>query len=74
MNYSVYGRSVKGLIEHPLEEMAIHPGKNTVTYEARLLKALLLQIQQIAKKKDDKILIQCQHQESRTLTWELKTN
>lgn len=46
-SFTVYGRSVKGLIEHPLEEMAIHPGKNTVTYESRLLKALLLQIQQM---------------------------
>ncbi|XP_066978143.1 intraflagellar transport protein 70A isoform X1 [Macrobrachium rosenbergii] len=43
----VYGRNVKSLIEQPLEEMAIHPGKNTVTYESRLLKALLLQIQRM---------------------------
>nr|XP_027228889.1 tetratricopeptide repeat protein 30A-like [Penaeus vannamei] len=43
----VYGRNVKTLIEQPLEEMAMHPGKNTVTYESRLAKALLLQIQQM---------------------------
>ncbi|KAB7505223.1 hypothetical protein Anas_06209 [Armadillidium nasatum] len=41
----VHGRNVKTLIELPLEETSVHPGKNTVTYEARLLKTLLLQIQ-----------------------------
>ncbi|XP_013787939.1 tetratricopeptide repeat protein 30A-like isoform X1 [Limulus polyphemus] len=39
-----YGRNVKAVIEQPLEETPLHPGKNTVTYEARLLKALLLEI------------------------------
>ena len=41
---SVYGRDVKAVIEQPLEEETMHPGKNTVTYEARLLKSLLLQL------------------------------
>jgi len=39
-----YGKNVKTIIEAPLELETLHPGKNTVTYEARLLKALLLQI------------------------------
>ncbi|XP_043945724.1 tetratricopeptide repeat protein 30A isoform X2 [Protopterus annectens] len=37
----VYGKNVPALIEQPLEEERLHAGKNTVTYEARLLKALL---------------------------------
>ncbi|CAG0925009.1 unnamed protein product [Notodromas monacha] len=40
-----YGRNVKTVIEQPLEEAQMHPGKNSVTYEARLLKALLLELQ-----------------------------
>ncbi|CAH1794760.1 unnamed protein product [Owenia fusiformis] len=36
-----YGRDVKAVVENPLEETPAHPGKNTVTYEARLIKALL---------------------------------
>ena len=40
----VYGRDVKAVVEQPLEEELIHPGKNTVTYESRLLKALLLDL------------------------------
>ncbi|KAF5398051.1 Tetratricopeptide repeat protein 30, partial [Paragonimus heterotremus] len=40
----LYGRDVKASIEQPLEAVKIHPGQNTVTYEARLLKALLLEI------------------------------
>lgn len=40
----VYGKDVKALIEQPLEAEPMHPGKNTVTYEARLLKSLLLQL------------------------------
>ncbi|KAA3672981.1 tetratricopeptide repeat protein 30 [Paragonimus westermani] len=40
----LYGRDVKAFIEQPLEAVKIHPGQNTVTYEARLLKALLLEI------------------------------
>lgn len=39
-----HGRDVKALVEPPLELETLHPGKNTVTYEARLLKALLLQL------------------------------
>ncbi|KAL5018713.1 hypothetical protein ScPMuIL_004435 [Solemya velum] len=40
----MYGRDVKAVIEQPLEEEPMHPGKNTVTYEARVLKNLLLQL------------------------------
>ncbi|CAH8524252.1 unnamed protein product [Dicrocoelium dendriticum] len=40
----LYGRDVKAVIEQPLEQVKLHPGENTVTYEARLLKALLLEI------------------------------
>ncbi|KAM9843855.1 intraflagellar transport protein 70A [Aulostomus maculatus] len=39
-----YGREVPAIIEQPLEEIRIHIGKNTVTYEARLLKALFLEV------------------------------
>ena len=41
---SVYGRDVKAVIEQPLEEEPMHPGRNTVSYESRLLKSLLLQL------------------------------
>ncbi|XP_041363711.1 tetratricopeptide repeat protein 30A-like [Gigantopelta aegis] len=40
----LYGRDVKAIIEQPLEEEPMHPGRNTVAYEARLLKSLLLQL------------------------------
>ena len=40
----LYGRDVVAHVEAPLEEERMHPGKNTVTYEARQLKALLLQL------------------------------
>ncbi|KAF4526277.1 hypothetical protein B566_EDAN010987 [Ephemera danica] len=40
-----YGYGVKTTVEQPLEDAHIHQGKNTVAYEARLLKALLLQLQ-----------------------------
>ncbi|XP_040919319.1 tetratricopeptide repeat protein 30A [Toxotes jaculatrix] len=40
----VYGREVPALIEQPLEEIRIHIGKNTVTYEARILKALFYEV------------------------------
>ncbi|XP_015215916.1 intraflagellar transport protein 70A isoform X3 [Lepisosteus oculatus] len=40
----VYGKNVPALIEQPLEEDRMHIGKNTVTYEARLLKALIYEI------------------------------
>jgi tetratricopeptide repeat protein 30 len=36
---------VKTVIEQPLEEGQMHRGKNTVTYESRYLKALLLQLE-----------------------------
>ncbi len=41
----IYGRNVKTVIEQPLEEGQMHRGKNTVTYESRYLKALLLQLE-----------------------------
>uniref|UniRef100_A0A3B4ZLW8 Tetratricopeptide repeat protein 30 n=1 Tax=Stegastes partitus TaxID=144197 RepID=A0A3B4ZLW8_9TELE len=40
----VYGKEVPAIIEQPLEEIRIHIGKNTVTYEARLLKALFYEV------------------------------
>ncbi|XP_048860490.1 tetratricopeptide repeat protein 30A [Brienomyrus brachyistius] len=40
----VYGRDVPAIIEQPLQEDRVHIGKNTVTYEARLLKALMYEI------------------------------
>ncbi|XP_005101014.1 tetratricopeptide repeat protein 30A [Aplysia californica] len=40
----MYGRDVKAIIEQPLEEEPMHPGRNTVAFEARLLKSLLLQL------------------------------
>ena len=42
--FPVYGKEVKALIEQPLEAEPMHPGKNTVTYEARLLKGILLHL------------------------------
>lgn len=41
---SVYGRDVKAVIEQPLQDEPIHPGRNTVSYESRLLKSLLLHL------------------------------
>ncbi|XP_071106591.1 intraflagellar transport protein 70A-like [Haliotis cracherodii] len=40
----LYGRDVKAVIEQPLEEEPMHPGRNTVAFEARLLKSILLQL------------------------------
>ncbi|CAB3981691.1 tetratricopeptide repeat 30A-like [Paramuricea clavata] len=40
----VYGRNIPALVEQPLEEEKLHPGRNTVTYEARLLKSLFLKL------------------------------
>ncbi|XP_030591209.1 intraflagellar transport protein 70A isoform X1 [Archocentrus centrarchus] len=40
----VYGKEVPAIIEQPLEEVRVHIGKNTVTYEARLLKALFYEV------------------------------
>ncbi|KAL7061792.1 hypothetical protein AAHC03_0241 [Spirometra sp. Aus1] len=42
----LYGRNVKVFAEQPLDGTKMHPGQNTVTYEARLLKSLLLEIMQ----------------------------
>ncbi|XP_073351344.1 intraflagellar transport protein 70A isoform X2 [Pagrus major] len=39
-----YGKEVPAIIELPLEEINTHIGKNTVTYEARLLKALFYEV------------------------------
>lgn len=41
----IYGKNVKTILEQPLEEVRIHRGKNTATYEARYLKALILKLQ-----------------------------
>ncbi|NXJ59860.1 TT30B protein, partial [Rostratula benghalensis] len=40
----LYGRNIPAVIEQPLEEKKMHSGKNTVTYEARLLRALMYKI------------------------------
>ncbi|KAF5889041.1 tetratricopeptide repeat protein 30A isoform X1 [Clarias magur] len=40
----LYGRDVPAVIEQPLEEEHAHIGKNTVTYEARVLKALFYEV------------------------------
>ena len=39
-----YGRDVKANFVSPLTNKPIHAGKNTVAYEARYLKALLLDL------------------------------
>lgn len=44
VSLAAYGREVPAIIEQPLEEVRIHIGKNTVTYEARLLKALFYEV------------------------------
>lgn len=43
-----YGRAVPAAIEQPLDQQQQqhHPGKNTVTFEARLLKSLFLRLLQ----------------------------
>ncbi|XP_072336854.1 intraflagellar transport protein 70A isoform X4 [Scyliorhinus torazame] len=40
----IYGKNVLAVIEQPLEEQKLHTGKNTVTYQARLLKSLIYEI------------------------------
>ncbi|XP_075683230.1 intraflagellar transport protein 70A-like isoform X2 [Rhinoderma darwinii] len=40
----IYGKNIPAIIEQPLEEEKMHIGKNTVTYEARQLKALMYEI------------------------------
>uniref|UniRef100_A0A3Q2UKE8 Tetratricopeptide repeat protein 30 n=1 Tax=Fundulus heteroclitus TaxID=8078 RepID=A0A3Q2UKE8_FUNHE len=39
-----YGKEVPAIIEQPLEETQVHIGRNTVTYEARQLKALFYDV------------------------------
>lgn len=39
-----FGRDVVTVIEQPLEQEPLHVGKNTVTYEARLLKSLFIRL------------------------------
>ncbi|KAG8006556.1 Tetratricopeptide repeat protein 30A [Nibea albiflora] len=41
---AAYGKEVPAIIEQPLDEIHIHIGKNTVTYEARLLKVLFYEV------------------------------
>ena len=46
--FSVYGRDVLSVVEQPFDIQDINTvpqGKNTVTYEARYLKALFLKLQ-----------------------------
>ncbi|GAA6065100.1 tetratricopeptide repeat protein 30A isoform X1 [Tachysurus ichikawai] len=40
----LHGKDVPAVIEQPLEEERAHIGKNTVTYEARKLKALFYEV------------------------------
>ena len=40
----MYGKDVKAVVEQPLEEEPLHEGKNTVTYEARVLKSLFTEL------------------------------
>ncbi|XP_006034354.3 tetratricopeptide repeat protein 30B [Alligator sinensis] len=40
----LYGRNIPAVIEQPLEEERLHSGKNTVTYEARHLRALMYEL------------------------------
>lgn len=39
-----YGQDVKAITEQPLEEEPLNPGKNCVSYEARVLKSILMQL------------------------------
>ncbi len=39
-----YGHNIPTAVEQPLQQNSIHSGRNTVTYEARLLKALYLRV------------------------------
>ena len=41
---TAYGHNVPTAVEQPLQEHPLHGGRNTVTYEARLLKALFLKL------------------------------
>lgn len=42
---SAHGKEVKTVAENPLEETTLLSGKETVTYEARLLKSMFLKLQ-----------------------------
>lgn len=39
-----YGQDVKAVVEQPLEEDPLHEGKNTVCYQARILKSLFREL------------------------------
>ncbi|PAA57823.1 hypothetical protein BOX15_Mlig000704g1, partial [Macrostomum lignano] len=39
-----YGNTVKAYVENPLAQKEPHPGRNSVTFEARMLKSLLLDL------------------------------
>ena len=41
---TVYGKDVKSSDDLQLDAEPLHPGKNTVTYEARQIKAIMLQL------------------------------
>lgn len=43
----VYGRNIIARREAPLDQHRLHPGQNTVTYEARLMKALILKLMEL---------------------------
>ncbi|GAB1599298.1 tetratricopeptide repeat protein 30A-like isoform X1 [Argonauta hians] len=40
----IHGLEAKAITEQPLEEEPLNPGKNTVAYEARMLKSILMQL------------------------------
>ena len=42
--FYVYGKEVKANVEQPMDPDPMHPGRNTVAFEARYLKWLLLEI------------------------------
>ena len=42
--HTAYGRNVPTVVEQPLQQGSLHEGRNTVAYEARLLKALFLRL------------------------------
>lgn len=39
-----FGRDIPTMVEQPLQQEELHAGKCTVTYEARLLKALFMRL------------------------------
>lgn len=44
MSRVAYGRNIPTMVEQPLQQGSLHEGRNTVAYEARLLKALFLRL------------------------------